>query len=365
MQVAPYLNEQTDIHRTILEERSQATARASIGLLVFCYISYLVISGALATEVALFPLLVTGAIALYGVTLVVWLRSLNVVFLPIRQAFSIVVDIGGVCYGLYSLGDWGAVIYPLLLWVIVGNGMRFGLKYMAFAMSLAGVLFLGILQTSPYWQVNQPTGIGLLLSVFVLPLFYLTLIRRLHKTNLELEKQLAETAYLANHDPLTKVANRMAFHSHLQQVMQQASTQKGRFALLFIDLDKFKAVNDDYGHHVGDALLCEVAARLNQTIGPADLVARLGGDEFGLVVVKEPEGVEQLKQHLVAVLNKPYLIESKSLHVGASIGMARYPQDGEDMDVLIRHSDQLMYSEKRQARDYANVCVGLLNGETS
>ncbi len=164
----------------------------------------------------------------------------------------------------------------------------------------------------------------------------------------ELERSRAALRQEATHDPLTGLANRRLFYDRLQQAIRHANRYGGRVGILYVDLDRFKAINDQHGHHVGDAVLTEVAKRLSSGIRDSDSVARLGGDEFVVLL----EGV-QGREEFVATAHK---IEESlrtdsnlygiDLKIAASIGQALYPDDGADEDALMRAADAAMYRIK-------------------
>jgi diguanylate cyclase (GGDEF)-like protein/PAS domain S-box-containing protein len=159
----------------------------------------------------------------------------------------------------------------------------------------------------------------------------------------------ARAEHLARHDPLTDLANRMAFNEHLDGVVASAVAEQTQFAILCIDLDRFKEVNDIFGQGVGDALLCEVAKRLQAACGDAFL-ARLGGDEFTLVCVGEPAAAEALAGRLLQAVAGDIEVAGNTLRSGMSIGVAVYPTDGNDPAVLLANADAALYRAKAEAR---------------
>ena len=156
----------------------------------------------------------------------------------------------------------------------------------------------------------------------------------------------------ARTDPLTGVANRMLVREQLEEALLRQLHGEGGCALLLVDLDRFKLVNDTLGHYVGDQLLCEVARRLVACIGEGGSVGRLGGDEFTVVVpgrVDDP-GLEELARTIIAELSRPITIAAASLHIGATIGIARAPRDGDREESLIRAADLALYRRKEDGR---------------
>ncbi len=166
----------------------------------------------------------------------------------------------------------------------------------------------------------------------------------------------ARIHHMAHHDALTGLPNRMSFMNQLEHSMLAARAQGSRLALLFVDLDHFKRVNDSLGHVVGDTLLRTVAARIVSALRATDVVARFGGDEFMVLVPGLPgdserrDDVEQVAHKLIAVIEAPVHVERRPLSVTPSIGIALYPGDGETPTELIEHADSAMYRAKARGR---------------
>lgn len=158
---------------------------------------------------------------------------------------------------------------------------------------------------------------------------------------------------LANFDALTHLTNRLSFLLRAEQLVALVRRQKGRLALMFIDLDGFKPVNDTYGHAAGDQLLCQVASRLAEGFREADLVARFGGDEFVVLLseIGDQAATGRLADKLVANLSLPYQLDDHEVVIGASVGIAFMPDDAEDIRTLIAQADAAMYDAKRAGRN--------------
>ncbi|HEY5717052.1 MAG TPA: EAL domain-containing protein, partial [Motiliproteus sp.] len=166
----------------------------------------------------------------------------------------------------------------------------------------------------------------------------------------ESEQQLE---YLAHHDPLTELPNRLLFMSRLHHALQRARRDSSCMALLFVDLDHFKHINDSLGHAAGDQLLLEVAHRLTSSVREEDTVARLGGDEFTLLLedLREPKDVEPVLTKLLKRLRRPFNIDGHKLHITGSIGVSLAPQDGDDETTLLRNADTALYKAKERGRN--------------
>ena len=168
----------------------------------------------------------------------------------------------------------------------------------------------------------------------------------------ELKKQQEALAQLAHYDALTKLPNRALFVERFNQAIAFSNRSAGKVALCFLDLNKFKQVNDNYGHDVGDKLLIEVANRLTTSLRKVDTVSRQGGDEF-LAVLSNVDDISMVNKLLTRIhksFAKPFMIENLSLSIGASIGIAIYPDDGSDAETLLRKSDKAMYKDKMQPK---------------
>ena len=157
----------------------------------------------------------------------------------------------------------------------------------------------------------------------------------------------------ANYDPLTGLPNRRLFADRLQQELIKARREQTVLALLFIDLDHFKDVNDSLGHEVGDALLIDAAKRLSHCVRQSDTVARLGGDEFTIIVtdLSDSRDISSIARSIIASLEQPFELAGNSLSVSASIGIALYPTDTENYEDLLRYADQAMYAAKNKGRN--------------
>ncbi|MCB1052883.1 MAG: EAL domain-containing protein, partial [Acidobacteria bacterium] len=162
-----------------------------------------------------------------------------------------------------------------------------------------------------------------------------------------------ELRYLANYDTLTQLPNRTFFAERLERAILRAERNKKHIALLFIDLDRFKQINDSLGHNTGDALLCSVAERLTHCVRKEDTVARLGGDEFTVVLERldRAQDSAHVAEKILEQLTQPFQLGPYELVVTPSIGISFYPQDGADPQSLLRNADTAMYSAKNKGRN--------------
>jgi len=159
--------------------------------------------------------------------------------------------------------------------------------------------------------------------------------------------------YMANHDSLTDLPNRNYFNDRLPQAISLAQRHERILCLLFIDLDRFKPINDKYGHSVGDLVLLQVADRLKKMLRASDSVCRLGGDEFVILLesTKSIAGAEYVAQKTIELLNEPIEAGGHQCSIGASIGISAYPHDCRDAQTMLRHADIAMYEAKKKGRN--------------
>ena len=186
-----------------------------------------------------------------------------------------------------------------------------------------------------------------------------------------LKRNEEQLAHLAHYDPLTDLPNRLLLQSRLEQTLQRAGRLNQQASLLFIDLDRFKVVNDSFGHMVGDQLLIDVANRLRQSIiQPADsdggehTLGRFGGDEFLLVLAGGPAAATATAQQLLTALAQPFMLNGcNEVFLGASIGISVFPQDGDSAAMLLRNADTAMYQAKEQGRNRFCFYTATMNAD--
>ena len=175
-----------------------------------------------------------------------------------------------------------------------------------------------------------------------------------HFTDVSAERATeARLHHMAHHDMLTGLHNRFSLKDRLEHALALARRESSRVALLFIDLDRFKVINDTLGHHVGDELLIHVSRRLRQCVRESDMVARLGGDEFVVMLsgVEHSSSVAMVAEKLVASVAEPYPVGAHTLYTTPSIGIAIYPMDGNDGETLMKNADAAMYHAKSAGRN--------------
>ncbi|PLX84451.1 MAG: hypothetical protein C0618_11490 [Desulfuromonas sp.] len=229
---------------------------------------------------------------------------------------------------------------------------RLGVRSMALIPLKSGTQVIGLLQLNDCQPGKLSTDLVEFLEKLAVPIA------------LALEQETAETRlqekedhlnFLVNYDSLTGLPNRTLFHDRLAHVLDRGRRRDTRMALLLIDLDRFKTINDSIGHDYGDSMLCQVAERLKTTVRSSDTLARLGGDEFGLLLEDEAdlENVLLKGQIILEKISEPFDFEGHKIYLTASIGISVCPTDGHDSDVLLKYAEIAMYRAKDQGR---NTC---------
>jgi len=163
----------------------------------------------------------------------------------------------------------------------------------------------------------------------------------------------AQVTHLAHYDQLTGLPNRVLFLDRLRQDIKKAQRTGQSVTLMFLDLDKFKEVNDSLGHDIGDMLLKGVARRLESCVRESDTVARMGGDEFTIILsdINSQINIERIAQDILEKMTTPFHLGDEVIHVSTSIGISNYPKDGDEVELLLKNADQAMYAAKEQGRN--------------
>jgi diguanylate cyclase (GGDEF)-like protein len=222
-----------------------------------------------------------------------------------------------------------------------------------FVISYMGLALFSVLVVTGYSRFKVGSVV-----IFLAPLLFARqMFQRTHslqKATDELAVKQAENEHQALHDSLTGMPNRMFFHQRLLEEIEHARSTNGRMAVLLMDLDHFKEINDTLGHHFGDMLLQEIGPRLSSVLRDNDLMARLGGDEFGIVLPDLPseEVALRIADRVLEELEQPVSVEGLALDVAGSIGIALFPMQAEDAETLLRRADVAMYVAKENGGGY-------------
>lgn len=254
-----------------------------------------------------------------------------------------VMLLGGVGGQTIQTADF--LLFPLMMWV--------ALRFPIGATSLL-ILFIGVVRIAAALTQHGPLGSMVDLSTILslqVTLASLSVGGLLVSAAFS-ERRLSEIRLdmLANHDPLTGLPNRSYFQDFLQHAIAQCLRQGGQVSLLFIDLDRFKHINDSRGHEVGDQVLRIVASRLIDTLRSDDFVGRLGGDEFAVVIThpKTHRGAGRVAMKLIEALSQSFKVENVRYAISASVGITVCPDDGNDANTLLRQADLAMYQAKQR-----------------
>jgi len=268
---------------------------------------------------------------------------------------------GVLCAAMIAIvGGFDSPFYVILYAVVIAAGMRLGFaRGMVLAMPIAIVDAIGKLSNDQSLDAAFTIRSGVLFLTVLLTSF---LYEETHKNEAMLAERLHQSEVLntalehqASHDLLTDLPNRSLLHSRLEQsIHARSGAGEHSVALLLIDLDRFKEVNDTFGHQHGDLLLQEIGPRLRDVLGPNDTIARLGGDEFAVLLPRATAlRAERVARRLLSALDQPFEIDSYSVDVNGSIGIALNPEHGDTADALIQRADIAMYVAKRSNRGFA------------
>nr|WP_067286428.1 EAL domain-containing protein [Marinobacterium profundum] len=219
-------------------------------------------------------------------------------------------------------------------------------------LSLASVHQSGLHAENRAAEVQRQIAISTRLILFQLVLtllFFYIVVRQIK----QLQASREDLSKVANYDPLTSLPNRRLFLDRLEQELKKVHRTKDHLALLFLDLDNFKDINDTLGHEVGDLLLQEAARRLRKCVRESDTVSRLGGDEFTIILsdMASTENVAGISEAILKTLSDPFELDGREGFVSASIGITFYPDDADDVNSLLKNADQAMYVAKERGRN--------------
>jgi len=167
--------------------------------------------------------------------------------------------------------------------------------------------------------------------------------------------------HLAHYDNLCDLPNRMLFYDRLRQTVSHSKRSDQKIAVMFMDIDGFKYINDEHGHHIGDELLQQISKRVVATLRESDTIARVGGDEFTLIIpnVENKESVAKIANKILSTINEPYTLHGVRFNISASIGISLYPENSGDINELVKQADIAMYQAKKEGKDRYKFFNGL------
>lgn len=279
-----------------------------------------------------------GAYTFYVLFQYLWIKRFPHGFANERIMLAMLSDILASTYAFYLSGPISALFAALFIWYIIGYGIRFGAKYAAVASVVTIISWLVLLLYSPFWSNIPLISVGWLIAFFIVPAYYFILVKRLHTA-------LAKSERMANYDHLTGLLSR----SHFDNTITDQFDKEQNLAIFLLDLDGFKAVNDLYGHKVGDELLVTVSRTLEQCSPENAKVGRLGGDEFIIALnSSENEECAILARNILSQLRKKASIYGS---ISASIGICFCPQDADNLSRAKSLADSAMYRAKRLGKN--------------
>jgi diguanylate cyclase (GGDEF)-like protein len=295
----------------------------------------------------------------------IWLAHQN--RLELSAKFTVVTltcSMGLLSYLFDGINDASICAFPtILVFAAMFVGRRFFIGLLSFIILMLTLIVVANLNG---WHVNvvSQTKISSLINVVAIMLttayFVWQLasdlrraLERLEAENHRIHEALTHIDILANNDALTGLPNRLLARARFEQFVELSKRNSEHIALLFIDLDNFKTVNDSLGHAAGDTLICDVADRLKSSVRASDTVSRQGGDEFLIMLAgqSDQESVATVAAKIIEMMSIPFRINSMEISATCSLGIALYPDNGHDFDSLLKHADMAMYKAKESGRN--------------
>lgn len=300
------------------------------------------------TEAVVWACIIYFAVGIAILAVILWRPAPS----PARRLFAIVGDNTAISTMIAVAGGPGEMLYPIYLWLVIGNGFRYGQKYLFVAMAASVIGFGLAVANSSYW-LSQPLAVaGLSVGLVALPLYFVVLLQRLQRATNELNTLYEQMAAQATHDNLTGLPNRKLFYDQLRHEIDAARRRQTGLAVMFIDIDGFKQINDTHGHPVGDDVIRIVGHALNSGVRSTDSVARFGGDEF-LVLVTDVNVAQAgiVAQKLLDKLTTLRIPHHDDIRLSGSIGIAVLSTAADNPDSMIRQADVAMYRAKKSGKN--------------
>jgi len=269
-------------------------------------------------------------------------------FVTVRKVLLLGMDIAVVSFIVTIFGNNGLYALPFYLVVILRSGLAFGTNYFNLGIFFSAITWFLLFLYMSFWHEHSEILMMFALTTAIVAVFFQRIILRLDEENRLLNRTLTEVSRSAAFDELTGVANRKEYKNAIRAFIRK----KEPFSLLFIDLNKFKAINDTYGHHIGDEVLKEVARRLRETIDESDFLARLGGDEFAMITERKPAYMRKFVRSIETNVIGEHRIGSIVVRIELSIGISCYPTDASTAMLLGKYADEAMYAAKKDHARY-------------
>ena len=326
------------------EEKSYNSSRL-IMLLAITFLSIVLqqqVDGVMGTKIlyVLFTLIGLTVISLF---LYLFIMQLPNTLTVTRKNILIFSDLAVLTYFMILFDRQGIFLLPIYTILVMRNGLSFGIRYFYMSIVLATISWIILIIYSNYWADNLDILTSFSIMTLVIPMFYLNVITRVHEKNDELSRELVDTEHDAKYDTLTGIANRKMYKEYMRDTMRQREP----FSLLFIDLNKFKVINDTYGHDVGDKVLQEAVSRLSHSIDNDDFIARLGGDEFVIITKRKRAFVKKFVEKIGLNSIGKHEVNGITVLISLSIGISSYPDDAADEMMMSKYADEAMYSAKK------------------
>jgi diguanylate cyclase (GGDEF)-like protein len=326
------------------EERKYASERF-VAIVVLTLLAFVVAgqtNDVLAEKVVLsgFILLV---LLIFSVVHYYFISTFPGTMVSIRKNALILADLGVLTYLIISFESNGLFLFPFYILIVMRSGLSFGTGFFYSGLILAGISWVALLLYSPYWEEHSDIIATFAMTTLLMPMFYLKFIDRIHEENHELSQSLNEPDFEVSYDELTGVPNRKQYKERMMELIHE----KEPFALLFFDLNKFKAINDTHGHHVGDEVLKEVARRLSENLEGDDFLARLGGDEFVIITKRDRAYMDKFLAKLKRSVIGRHKVGNIYVPIELSIGVSYFPDDNRTAVMLAKFADEAMYTAKK------------------
>jgi diguanylate cyclase (GGDEF)-like protein len=294
-----------------------------------------------------------------------WLAKQKHIQLAARfTVITLTCSMGLLSYLFEGISDASICAFPtILIFASMFVSRRFFIALLAFILLMMTFIVVGNL-TGLHTNVVQPVTI---LSLFNIVAIMVTTayfvwqlasdlrhaLERLEAENHRIHEALSHIDTLANNDALTGLPNRLLARTRFEQSVELSKRNKEHIALIFLDLDNFKTVNDSLGHAAGDTLICDVAERLKNSVRASDTVSRQGGDEFLIMLAgqADQESIATVAAKIIEMMSIPFRINSMEISATCSVGISLYPDNGQDFDSLLKHADMAMYKAKESGRN--------------
>ena len=330
-------------------EHEQALLRMGLGALVGAYFFYACLRDN-AVDASEYGILLSLTIFFCAAIAIVIHIAIAPARNPARRIAGIAIDSLGTTVLLLQGGEMAIPVYPVYLWITVGNGCRFGTKYLLVASIMNAAGFAALPFANQYWAVHQALFAGLLLTLVAVPPYLVVLLRRLENTSREL-------AFIASHDPLTGVYNRRALVEQLRKEFSRSIRYNTQASLIMFDIDFFKRVNDTYGHQAGDEVLRSVANVALTLLRETDIMARYGGEEFVAILPNTGEkgamyAAQRLKDGIESLTTS---FEEHKINVTISSGVVSNCSKFTDFGHMLHCADEGLYLSKEKGRNCITV----------